>query len=238
MQELLAAVDRVGGRFLLTADHGNAEDMVQVQSGAGRRHTAAVPRCRRLPAARVHCAGPLPPTAALTHAHSSPHLLQRDKAGKPVVKDGKPVELTSHTLNPVPCAIGGPGLPDAVRFRCAAAPPLRCRCAGRTQAAEPQLSCERVEAGACTGSDQPRVPLPACRRDDLPHAGLANVTATFINLLGFEVGPVGLGRAASLLHPRHPPHLGARHRCGPRPRPLHLQAPDFWEPSLVTADDA
>lgn len=29
-QELLDAVEQCGGRFLLTADHGNAEDMVQV----------------------------------------------------------------------------------------------------------------------------------------------------------------------------------------------------------------
>ena len=29
-QELLDAVQQCGGRFLLTADHGNAEDMVQV----------------------------------------------------------------------------------------------------------------------------------------------------------------------------------------------------------------
>ena len=45
--------------------------------------------------------------------------MQRDpKTGKPIVKNGSPVELTSHTLNPVPCAIGGPGLPPTVRFRC------------------------------------------------------------------------------------------------------------------------
>eukprot|EP00887_Chlorella_sp_A99_P002974 scaffold24.g2974.t1 len=92
VKELLEAVDAVNGRYLITADHGNAEDMVQ-----------------------------------------------RDKQGEPVVKKGKIVELTSHTLNPVPCAIGGPGLPAGARFR-----------------------------------------------DDVPDAGLANVTATFINLLGFQ----------------------------------------------------
>ena len=44
--------------------------------------------------------------------------VQREKkSGAPVVKDGKPVELTSHTLNPVPCAIGGPGLPPGLHFR-------------------------------------------------------------------------------------------------------------------------
>lgn len=85
-------MEQVGGRFLVTADHGNAEDMVQ-----------------------------------------------RDKGGKPLTKDGKVLELTSHTLNPVPVAIGGPGLPPSVHFR-----------------------------------------------EDLPDAGLTNVTATFINLLGFE----------------------------------------------------
>jgi hypothetical protein len=45
------------------------------------------------------------------------HCLQRDKSGNPVIKNGTPVELTSHTLNPVPCAIGGPGLPASVQFR-------------------------------------------------------------------------------------------------------------------------
>ncbi|KAI3425198.1 hypothetical protein D9Q98_008967 [Chlorella vulgaris] len=92
VKELLETVEQIGGRFLLTADHGNAEEMVK-----------------------------------------------RDKSGVPVEIDGKPVQLTSHTLNPVPCAIGGPGLPQHVHFR-----------------------------------------------DDLPNAGLANVTATFLNLLGLQ----------------------------------------------------
>ena len=95
--QLLSAVDAVGGRWLVTADHGNAEEMVQ-----------------------------------------------RDKAGAAVMDaQGRPVPLTSHTLNPVPCAIGGAGLPPGVRFR-----------------------------------------------EDLPpSAGLANVAATYMNLLGFEAPP-------------------------------------------------
>lgn len=35
VKELLRAVDQIGGRFLLTADHGNAEDMVQVRLWGG-----------------------------------------------------------------------------------------------------------------------------------------------------------------------------------------------------------
>ncbi|GBG83037.1 hypothetical protein CBR_g36655 [Chara braunii] len=90
----LGAVDQAGGIFLITCDHGNAEDMVK-----------------------------------------------RDpKTGKPVRDaSGKLQPLTSHTLAPVPIAIGGPGLHPGVRFR-----------------------------------------------NDLPAAGLANVAATIINLLGFE----------------------------------------------------
>lgn len=53
-QDLIDAVDELGGRWLITADHGNVEEMVQ-----------------------------------------------RDKQGKPLLEDGKPVPLTSHTLNPV-----------------------------------------------------------------------------------------------------------------------------------------
>lgn len=68
---ILEAIEQVGGIFVLTADHGNAEDMAK-----------------------------------------------RDKSGKPLRdKDGKVQTLTSHTLNPVPIAIGGPGLAPGVRFR-------------------------------------------------------------------------------------------------------------------------
>lgn len=93
LAKLAAAVDKVNGVFLITADHGNSDDMAQ-----------------------------------------------RDKKGKPL-KDanGKVLPLTSHTLAPVPVLIGGAGL-------------------------------------------DPRVEM----RTDLPLAGLANVTATYINLLGFH----------------------------------------------------
>eukprot|EP00850_Spirogloea_muscicola_P014523 SM000105S13868 [mRNA] locus=s105:140737:143913:- [translate_table: standard] len=91
---ILDAVEEVGGIFLLTADHGNAEDMVKRHPKTGE---------------------PL-----------------KDKAGKLQI-------LTAHTCAPVPLAIGGPGLHPDVRLR-----------------------------------------------TDLSEAGLANVAATFINLLGFE----------------------------------------------------
>lgn len=94
VKELLDVVDELDGVFLVTADHGNADDMVQ-----------------------------------------------RNKKGACLMsEDGvTPLSLTSHTLAPVPVAIGGPGLPASIKFR-----------------------------------------------DDLPKAGLANVTATYINLMGYE----------------------------------------------------
>jgi len=68
---ILDAVEQVGGIYLVTADHGNAEDMVK-----------------------------------------------RNKAGKPLLdKNGGIQILTSHTLQPVPVAIGGPGLHSGVKFR-------------------------------------------------------------------------------------------------------------------------
>jgi 2,3-bisphosphoglycerate-independent phosphoglycerate mutase len=101
---LLAEVERMGGVFLITADHGNADDMVQ----------------------------------------------REKKTNKPVKNaDGSLAMLTSHTLAPVPVAIGGPGLPAGVQFR-----------------------------------------------DDLPDAGLANITATFMNLMGYQAPP---GMEPSLL---------------------------------------
>ncbi|KAE9600753.1 hypothetical protein Lal_00011318 [Lupinus albus] len=68
---ILDAIEQVGGIYVVTADHGNAEDMVK-----------------------------------------------RDKSGKPLLdKNGNIQILTSHTLEPVPIAIGGPGLTPGVRFR-------------------------------------------------------------------------------------------------------------------------
>ena len=69
-QDLVDTVEELGGIWLVTADHGNVEEMVQ-----------------------------------------------RDKNRNPLMEDGRPVMLTSHTLNPIPVAIGGPGLPKAVKFR-------------------------------------------------------------------------------------------------------------------------
>jgi 2,3-bisphosphoglycerate-independent phosphoglycerate mutase len=95
--QLIAAVDAVNGTYLITADHGNADDMVQ-----------------------------------------------RDKKGAPLKnKAGVFEPRTSHTLAPVPLFIGGRGLPAGIGLR-----------------------------------------------RDLPQAGLANITATFINLAGFEA-PAG-----------------------------------------------
>ncbi|KAJ1267030.1 hypothetical protein BS78_07G025700 [Paspalum vaginatum] len=90
---ILDAVEQVGGIYLVTADHGNAEDMVK-----------------------------------------------RNKSANPLLdKNGGIQILTSHTLQPVPVAIGGPGLHPGVKFR-----------------------------------------------TDIQTPGLANVTATVMNLHGFE----------------------------------------------------
>ncbi|GJQ94232.1 2,3-bisphosphoglycerate-independent phosphoglycerate mutase [Tanacetum coccineum] len=70
VKTILDAVEQVGGIYVVTADHGNAEDMVK-----------------------------------------------RNKKGEPILKDGEVQILTSHTLQPVPIAIGGPGLSAGVRFR-------------------------------------------------------------------------------------------------------------------------
>ncbi|XP_061375478.1 2,3-bisphosphoglycerate-independent phosphoglycerate mutase-like [Gastrolobium bilobum] len=68
---IIDAIEQVGGIYVVTADHGNAEDMVK-----------------------------------------------RDKSGKPLLdKSGNIQILTSHTLQPVPIAIGGPGLSPGVRFQ-------------------------------------------------------------------------------------------------------------------------
>ncbi|CAN6468487.1 unnamed protein product [Victoria cruziana] len=68
---MLEAVEKVGGIYVITADHGNAEDMVK-----------------------------------------------RNKGGQPLLDKGGNIQiLTSHTLSPVPIAIGGPGLTKGVRFR-------------------------------------------------------------------------------------------------------------------------
>ena len=94
VQQLIDLVNELGGAWLVTSDHGNADDMVQ-----------------------------------------------RTKQGEPKFdkETGKALPLTSHTLAPTRVAFGGPAVPASARMR-----------------------------------------------DDLPNAGLANITATYINLLGFE----------------------------------------------------
>jgi len=91
--KMLAEVDRLGGRYIVTADHGNADEMAQ-----------------------------------------------RDKQGNVIRNDsGETQSLTSHTLAKVPFCIGGTGLPAEVTVR-----------------------------------------------QDVEEPGLANITASFIELLGFE----------------------------------------------------
>ncbi|WRX22474.1 Metalloenzyme - like 2 [Theobroma cacao] len=71
LQMILDAIEQVGGIYVVTADHGNAEDMVK-----------------------------------------------RSKSGQPLYdKNGNLQILTSHTCQPVPIAIGGPGVAPGVRFR-------------------------------------------------------------------------------------------------------------------------
>lgn len=92
--ELLDAAEKAGARWLVTSDHGNADDMVQ-------------------------------------RAKKTNEPLKNKETGE--VEKHK-----AHTLAPVPVCIGG-SLPDDVKFK-----------------------------------------------DGMEKAGLANITATYINLLGFE----------------------------------------------------
>ncbi|KAL2494163.1 bisphosphoglycerate-2 [Forsythia ovata] len=67
---ILDAIEQVGGIYVVTADHGNTEDMVK-----------------------------------------------RNMKGEPLLdKSGNNQIITSHTLQPVPIAIGGPGFAPGVRF--------------------------------------------------------------------------------------------------------------------------
>lgn len=95
VKELLDVVDEVNGRWLVTSDHGNADDMVQRDKKTQQ---------------------------ALTNENGN-------------------IPLTSHTLAPVPVAVGGKGLPDHIGLKSA---------------------------------------------QQMSDAGLANVTATSIELLGYE----------------------------------------------------
>ncbi|KAJ6811474.1 2,3-bisphosphoglycerate-independent phosphoglycerate mutase [Iris pallida] len=68
---ILDAIEKVDRIYVVTADHGNVEDMVK-----------------------------------------------RNKSGQPLLEKNRNIQiLTSHTLEPVPIAIGGPGLAPGVRFR-------------------------------------------------------------------------------------------------------------------------
>eukprot|EP00798_Chlamydomonas_sp_ICE-L_P012626 gene12626-15856_t len=114
VKELVDMVPCAIRLFLVSSNHGNADDMVQ-RDKKGKFLVSS------------------------DHGNAD-DMVQRDKKGKAIMgENGKPLALTSHTLAPVPVAIGGAGLPDTVTFR-----------------------------------------------DDMPNAGLANITATALSLLGFE----------------------------------------------------
>ncbi len=125
--ELLEVADQVGARYLVTADHGNADDMVQrdkkgkplvrpggaLCSGWGGRRGATAGRN-----GLQHAAGGGGAGCGERSARRLCGVVPRGWCAQ-VGEDGKPLPLTSHTLAPVPVFIGGKGLPDNVVFRCA-----------------------------------------------------------------------------------------------------------------------
>ncbi len=104
---------------------------------------------------------------------------------------GRPLALTSHTLAAVPIAIGGKGLPEGVVFRDdmpdAGRLPIgssSTTSSRRCSADGPRRKLKAVDWVRCippervwTSADQNVRPLTV---------GLANVTATYVNLLGYE----------------------------------------------------
>ena len=138
--ELLDAVEAAGGRWLVTSDHGNADDMVQREKKTFEPKRDPV--TKELVPCKSHTLAPVPvliggsiPDSVSRRTQPSPKQRKRD----PVTKELVPCK--SHTLAPVPVLIGG-SIPDSVRFR--------------------------------NDADFEGKP------------GLANITATYINLLGLE----------------------------------------------------
>ena len=80
---------------------------------------------------------------------------------------GKPLPLTSHTLAPVPVAIGGPGKQLLSPLPHSATPPFRTR-----RSNSRSLPASGLPAGVSLGGSE--------------KAGLANITATMMNLMGLE----------------------------------------------------
>jgi|GEM_PF-5388 len=115
---VLAAAKKTGTIVLVTADHGNADEMYELDKKTGRT--------------------------------------SMDASGNPKLK-------TSHTLSPVPCAIFNAEL----------------------------------------------LGVPVTLRDDLPHAGLANVASTVLELAGFEPPPEF---EPSILKWNTPPDQGSRQK--------------------------
>ena len=81
--------------------------MCAIAARLARLHPWPLPR-------RAPTTGPDKPNwrcLLIARFHCSPVPVQRTKTGEPVVRDGKPVELTSHTLNPG----GAPGPPGLLQ---------------------------------------------------------------------------------------------------------------------------
>lgn len=115
VQELLDEVEAVGGRWLVTADHGNAEDMVD----ACRSVKCACSALSQFVCTR-HTYSCLWPGSYARRGHAvgesayvtllirpAARQVQREKkTGAPLREaDGRPRPLSAHTLNPVRWAL-------------------------------------------------------------------------------------------------------------------------------------
>ena len=108
-QGLTNAMNELGGRWLVTADHGHAEGMLHCDMKLATAHHMQNVNFRvcmlsyhiatqRLTDATNELGGRWLVTADHGNAEG---MVQRDKKGQPVMDDGVPIPLTSHTLSPV-----------------------------------------------------------------------------------------------------------------------------------------
>lgn len=180
-QELLDEVAAVGGRWLVTADHGNAEDMVRA--------------ARALP--------PSAPPAQACLSAGAPGSAQVWSPQRGLCASSGLCSLRARPVRPRRCS----GIrrrarrcarPTGGRGRCRRTPSTRCAAAwcrcrpdGRCPCAPPRGAARRPRGRAQVpvAIGGPGLPDGVRFRADLPHAGLASVGPTILNLLGFEAPP-------------------------------------------------
>lgn len=174
VKELLDVVEDLGGRWLVTADHGNADDMVQ----RNKKDSSPIQVDGKLALLTSHT----------LVSHTQPECIC-GSGNDLVFYPGAQGERISGGSRVVPDCM--PPLEDKIRYPTRHGSYFRSRVSHISPLVELTLQQHTpkneqcLQAPVLVAIGGSGLPEDVKFREDLPKAGLANITGTYINLLGY-----------------------------------------------------